>query len=87
MNSKTIIGLCVAMVMALIIVLFVPKKEKGIDTYFKVLESRGGYRLVEFNAHTYYQFGGSTMVHNPDCEKCKDKRVEEMREALDGLYE
>lgn len=39
---------------------------KGVDNDTPVYE-------FEFEGHTYLEFGGCGIVHDPDCEKCKNR--------------
>jgi hypothetical protein len=66
LNLVVLVG-GVVMAIVAIATLFISCKSnyKGVDEDTPVYE-------IEFEGHTYLEFEGCGIVHDPDCEKCKN---------------
>lgn len=91
LSFNTILASIVGVVAALVLTAYVLSavlESKRFENEFEIVESGSSYDKVIFKEHTYYIVRAmGDMVHDPNCTKCKEIRVAEIQEALDGMYD
>ena len=91
LSFNTILASIVGVVAALALIAYVLSSmlDNGMKSKdgFEVIEKGYIYDKVIFKEHTYYIIRTmGDLVHDPNCTKCKEIRVAEIQEALDGMY-
>ena len=91
LSFNTIISSILGVVAALVLIAYVLSgvlESKRFEDEFEVIERGSAYDKIIFKEHTYYIVRAmGDMVHDPNCTKCKEIRVAEIQEALDGMYD
>ena len=66
LNLVVLVGGVVMAIIAIATLLSCTNNNKGVDDDTPVYE-------FEFEGHTYLEFEGCGIVHDPECKKCKNR--------------